>query len=149
MHTIFAAFFDSPLRCWVPKSSILTWHRGDRDRQGGSPRARPLHCTTLRLTLAIIPNVDDSGAQFLLEGDCVRAIPWLLKPKIIFHSQTWLLTVFELLLATKIVPCTGQLCTLYLYIVFQIIMPAKCCTSPLVFHCTTNIRCCSNLGTLA
>ena len=54
---------------------ILTWHRGDRDREGGSPRARPLHCTTVGLTLAIIPNVDDSGAQFLLGGDCVRAIP--------------------------------------------------------------------------
>ena len=65
------------LKAWAPDSppSILTWHRGDRDREGGSPRARPLHCTTVGLTLAIIPNVDDSGAQFLLGGDCVRAIP--------------------------------------------------------------------------
>ena len=54
---------------------ILTWHRGDRDRLGGSPRMRPLHCTTVGLTPAIIPNVNDSGAQFLLGGDCVRAIP--------------------------------------------------------------------------
>ena len=58
-----------------PILSILTWHRGDHDREGGSPRTRPLHCTTVGLTLAIIPNVDDSGAQFLLGGDCVRAIP--------------------------------------------------------------------------
>lgn len=36
---------------------------------------RPLHCTTLRLTAAIAPNVGDSGAQFLLVGDCVRAVP--------------------------------------------------------------------------
>ena len=62
-------------RAAQPSLSILTWHRGDRDREGGSPRARPLHCTTVGLTLAIIPNVDDSGAQFLLGGDCVRAIP--------------------------------------------------------------------------
>ena len=58
------------------KQLILTWHRGHRDHEGGSPRVRPYHCTSVRLTLAITPNVGDSGAQFLLVGDCVRAIPW-------------------------------------------------------------------------
>ena len=62
-------------QCTNDDCSQLTWHRRNLDRQGGSPRARPLHCTTVGLTLAIFPNVDDSGVQFLLVGDCVRAIP--------------------------------------------------------------------------
>ncbi|KAK9679299.1 Ligand-gated ion channel [Popillia japonica] len=36
--------------------SILTWRRGYRDQQGGSPRTRPFHCTTVGLTSAITPN---------------------------------------------------------------------------------------------
>ena len=58
------------------KQLILTWHRGNLDQLGGSSRARPFHCTTVRLTFAITPNVGDSGASFLIVGDCVRAIPW-------------------------------------------------------------------------
>ncbi len=46
-----------------------------RDPQGGSPRVRPFHCTPVGLTFAITPNAGDSGAQFLLVGDCVRADP--------------------------------------------------------------------------
>ena len=42
---------------------------------------RPFHCTTVGLTAAITPNVGDSGAQFMLVGDCVRAIPLYLKRK--------------------------------------------------------------------
>ena len=61
-------------RRWVCLS-ILTWHRGYHDHLGGSSRVRPFHCTTVWLTFAITPNVGDSGAQFLLVGDCVRAIP--------------------------------------------------------------------------
>ena len=55
---------------------ILTWHRGNRDRGRRCPHgeALPLHYT-VGLTRAIIPNVDDSGVQFMLVGDCVRAIP--------------------------------------------------------------------------
>ena len=46
--------------CWWARS-ILTWHRGHRDHEGGSPRARRFHCTSIGLTLAIPPNVGDSG----------------------------------------------------------------------------------------
>ena len=55
---------------------ILTWLRGYRDHEGGTSRVRPGHCTTTWLTLAIIPNVDNSGVKFLIVGNCVRAIPW-------------------------------------------------------------------------
>jgi len=44
------------------QSGILTWHRGYRDPVGGAPRVRPFHCTQVGLTLAIAPNVGDSGA---------------------------------------------------------------------------------------
>jgi len=54
---------------------ILTWLRGNHDHQGGSSRARPFHCTKDGLTLAINPNVINSGVQFLVVGDCVRAVP--------------------------------------------------------------------------
>ena len=47
----------------------------NRDHEGGSPRVRPFHCTSARLTPTITPNVGNSNAQFLLVGDCVRAIP--------------------------------------------------------------------------
>ena len=42
--------------------SILTWHGRYHDHQGGSPRSRPFHCTSVGLTPAIIPNVDYSSA---------------------------------------------------------------------------------------
>ena len=42
--------------------SILTWHRDNHDHSGGFPRVRPFHCTSVGLTFAIIPNVDNSGA---------------------------------------------------------------------------------------
>jgi len=45
-----------------PQSSILTWRRRYPDPQGGSPMARPIHCTSDGLTYAIFPNVEDSGA---------------------------------------------------------------------------------------
>ena len=47
----------------------------NHDQQGGSPKVRPYHCTTAGLTLAINPNVVNSGVQFLVVGDCVRAVP--------------------------------------------------------------------------
>ena len=41
--------------------------------------AQALHFAWLKL--AISPNVGNSGAQFLLVGDCVRASPFTLKKK--------------------------------------------------------------------
>ena len=38
---------------------------------------RPLHCTQLGLRPADSPNVGTPGAQFLVEGVCVRAAPEL------------------------------------------------------------------------
>jgi len=52
------------------------WLRGNRDLEGGSLRTRPCHCTSARLTPAIDTNVVDSGVQFLIVGDCVRAVPF-------------------------------------------------------------------------
>jgi hypothetical protein len=43
---------------------VIQSDRG-RDQQGGFPRVRPFHCTEVGLTPAIIPNADNSGAQFL------------------------------------------------------------------------------------
>ena len=40
----------------------------NRDQLGGSPRARPFHCTSVGLTLAIAPNVGDSTVQFMCVG---------------------------------------------------------------------------------
>ena len=48
----------------------------NHDHQGGSPRVRPFHCTSARLTPTITPNVGNSNAQFLIVGDCVRALPY-------------------------------------------------------------------------
>lgn len=42
---------------------------------GRFSRMRLYHCTPVWLTLAIAPNVGDSGAQFMVVGDCVRALP--------------------------------------------------------------------------
>ena len=56
-------------------NSYLPGWEVNRDHEGGSSRARPFHCTSVGLTPAIISNVDNSTASFLLVGDCVRAIP--------------------------------------------------------------------------
>ena len=40
---------------------ILTWHGRYPDQQGGSPRARPVHCTLGGLTPAIASNAGDSS----------------------------------------------------------------------------------------
>ena len=47
----------------------------NRDQEGGSPRKRPFHCTSVRLTPASSSNVTTLGSQFLLVGSCVRASP--------------------------------------------------------------------------
>lgn len=59
------------------KSNHLAYLPGtgvNADLRGRSPRASPFHCTSVGMTLAIIPNVDDSGALFLVVEDCVRAL---------------------------------------------------------------------------
>ena len=49
-------------------SAYLPGRGVNRDQLGGSPRARPYHCTTVGLTLAIAPNVGDSTVQFMCVG---------------------------------------------------------------------------------
>ena len=47
----------------------------NHDHEGGSSRMRLSHCTSGQLTPTMVSNVDHLNAQFLLVGDCVRAIP--------------------------------------------------------------------------
>ena len=47
---------------------ILTWLRRYRDHNGGSPRRGPATAHQAGLTLAIPPNVGNSGVQFLIVG---------------------------------------------------------------------------------
>ena len=49
----------------------------NHDHEGGSSRMRLSHCTSGQLTPTMVSNVDHLNAQFLLVGDCVRAIPLL------------------------------------------------------------------------
>ena len=58
-----------------PSNSYLPGWGVNRDHEGGSPRARPFHCTPVGLTPAISPNVGNSTALFVLVGICVRANP--------------------------------------------------------------------------
>ena len=75
MHITFRMVSQN-ISCKVGQSNAYLPGTGDnRDPSGGSPRVRPYHCTPAGLTFAIAPNAGDSGAQFLLVGDCVRAIP--------------------------------------------------------------------------
>ena len=58
------------------RDSALTWHGIHGDHEGRDSRMSPFHCTKVGMTPAIIPNVDNSSALFLVAGDCVRAIPY-------------------------------------------------------------------------
>ena len=88
------ADFDGTTPCPVPaRSGLEGFGHGqaylpgtgvNADQQGRSPRARPFHCTSVGLTPAITPNVGDSGAAFMVVGDCVRAIPFTHTKKIKF-----------------------------------------------------------------
>ena len=77
------------LKCGVRKTtSEIFWRPWDEaylpgrevnhDHEGGSSRARLLHCTKEWLTPAISPNVGNSTSSFLLVGICVRANPFKL-----------------------------------------------------------------------
>ena len=50
----------------------------NHDHEGGSSRMRLSHCTSGQLTPTMVSNVDHLNAQFLLVGDCVRAIPLIM-----------------------------------------------------------------------
>ena len=52
-------------------------------------RGTPLHSGVL--TPANIPNVDISGTQFLVAGDCVRAIPYKISINHLSHEKEFLM----------------------------------------------------------
>ena len=63
-------------RFWRPwDEAYLPGREVNHDHEGGSSRARLLHCTKEWLTPAISPNVGNSTSSFLLVGICVRANP--------------------------------------------------------------------------
>ena len=70
-------YFCSTSKAYLPGTEV------NGDPQGRSSRARLYHCTPVWLTLAIAPNVGDSGAQFMVVGDCVRALPCKMQLKFI------------------------------------------------------------------
>ena len=57
----------------------------NHDHEGGSSRMRLSHCTSGQLTPTMVSNVDHLNAQFLLVGDCVRAIPQI-RQRMLFSS---------------------------------------------------------------
>ena len=61
---------------WRPwDEAYLPGREVNHDHEGGSSRARLLHCTKEWLTPAISSNVGNSTSSFLLVGICVRANP--------------------------------------------------------------------------
>ena len=62
------------LMCF-PDTAYLPGSEVNHDHEGGSSRMRLSHCTSGQLTPTMVSNVDHLNAQFLLVGDCVRAIP--------------------------------------------------------------------------
>ena len=77
----------------------------NHDHEGGSSRMRLSHCTSGWLTPTMVSNVDHLSAQFLLVGDCVRAIPQImaeangLVPSLRTEiSKFWNLSMFKLLI---------------------------------------------------
>ena len=68
----------------LPGAGCL-WSR----RQAAQVEASALHLAWLKS--AIPPNVGNSGVQFLIVGDCVRAIPWQLKEMMSGHQSSLIL----------------------------------------------------------
>ena len=56
----------------IKEHTYLAWEF-NHDQEGGCPRARPFHCTLVRLTSVRFPNVKYSEAEFMSVGFCVRA----------------------------------------------------------------------------
>ena len=78
---------SAELKCGVSQTTFVSFSRPqdeaylpgrevNHDHEGGSSRARLLHCTQEWLTPAISPNVGNSTSSFLLVGICVRANPF-------------------------------------------------------------------------
>ena len=65
------------LMCF-PDTAYLPGSEVNHDHEGGSSRMRLSHCTSGQLTPTMVSNVDHLNAQFLLVGDCVRAIPLIM-----------------------------------------------------------------------
>ena len=59
------------------RGSYLLGVEVNRDHEGGSSGARPHHCTEMQATPTISLKEGNSGALFLVVGDCVRAFPLL------------------------------------------------------------------------
>ena len=55
------------------------------DHEGCSSRVRPFHCTQVGLTPTIIPNVDNSNAQFLIVGTACALSPLMKTRNDSFH----------------------------------------------------------------
>ena len=100
-----------------PVSAYLPGVEVNHDQQGGSSRMRLSHCTSGRLTPTMVSNVDHLNAQFLLVGDCVRAIPWLkitrtqtVNMENYFQPATFIASCWQICLST--VPISGWRMTL-------------------------------------
>ena len=48
----------------------------NHDHEGGSPKARPFHCTSVGLYLCDFPKCGKLGCIIYVSGNCVRAIPF-------------------------------------------------------------------------
>ena len=93
---------SSVCKAWISRHTYLD-QGFNRDQEGGSPRKRPFHCTSVRLTPASRSNVTTLGSQFLLVGSCVRASPCKLITtncpflKLMIRSMWSLITYFEMI----------------------------------------------------
>ena len=83
----------------------------NHDHEGGSSRARLLHCTKEWLTPAISPNVGNSTSSFLLVGICVRANPFKFDHFNKKHSNTLVSSCFYKLgsVAGPVIQANGRL----------------------------------------
>ena len=63
------------------------------DQAGCWLRVRFHHCTLVKLTSAIVPNVNNSAVQFLTRGKCVRAVPSQYNILIIFSYFYYYLAI--------------------------------------------------------
>ena len=60
---------------WLSLPAYLPGVEVNSDHEGCSSRVRSFHCTSVGLTPTIIPNVDNSNAQFLIVGTAYALSP--------------------------------------------------------------------------